>query len=260
MAEKIDIKDTTFLIPVRVDSVIRLENILLVIRFLLSHFDTNITILEADRYNNQLLDNLLPSAVSHTFVEDRDPVFHRTKYINHMVKTCNTPYLAVWDADVLVSPKQITTSLSLLRGQQTDFIYPYEKDFLDMTPILRELYIQTQNLEILKQHTGKMTRMNLTDSVGGAFLAAKKAYVKTGIENEFFYGWGPEDRDRTNRWKILGYSYKRVTGPLFHLTHERGINSTFHSSQQADIKHTEIMRIIGMSKKELKTEISAWKH
>jgi predicted glycosyltransferase involved in capsule biosynthesis len=260
MTKKVKIKDTTFLIPVRIDSVTRLENILLIINFLLSHFDTSIYILEAAPYNNQLLDKLLPANVSHTFIEDQDPVFHRTKYINHMVRACSTPYLSVWDADVLVSPRQIITSLAQLRENRADFVYPYDKHFLDTTPILRELYIQSQDFELLKKHVGKMTRMNLKESVGGAFLATKKAYIKTGIENEFFYGWGPEDIDRINRWKILGYAYKRIQGPLFHLTHERGQNSSFHSSKQADIKHTEILRIVAMSKRELKDEVNTWEH
>jgi predicted glycosyltransferase involved in capsule biosynthesis len=258
MSEKIDIKDTTFLIPVRVDSVTRLENISLVIHFLLTHFDTNIKILEAAPYNNQLLDKLLPVCISLTFVEDWDPIFHRTNYINRLVRACNTPYLAVWDADVLISSSQITKSVKLLRSNQADFVYPYEKNFLDVTPILRELFVRTQNLEILKKHTGKMKKMYLPEPVGGAFFANRATYMESGMENESFYGWGREDGDRINRWKILEYSYKRISGPAFHLTHERGNNSTFHSRQQPIIKHSEIMRINAMSKKELKDEIRTW--
>ncbi len=258
MSEKIDIKDTTFLIPVRVDSVIRLENILLVIRFLLSHFGTNITILEADHYNNQLLANLLPSAVSHTFVEDRDPVFHRTKYINDLTRICDTPYMAVWDSDVLVPAEQIIDSIKFLRECEADFVYPYKHRALDTSSILRELYIRKQEISLLKEHEGKMKKMYLPEPVGGAFFANRKAYMKAGMENELFYGWGREDGDRINRRKILGCSYKRIDGPLFHLTHERGSNSTFHSSQQNAIKHAEIMRIAAMSKKELKVEIKEW--
>jgi predicted glycosyltransferase involved in capsule biosynthesis len=260
MGKKIDIKDTTFLIPVRMDSITRLENISLVTHFLLTHFDTNIKILEAAPYNNQLLGKLLPACVSVTFVEDWDPIFHRTNYINRMVKACSTPYLAVWDSDVLISSSQITKSVKLLRSNKADFIYPYEKDFLDVTPILRELFVRTQNLDILKKHAGKMKKMYLPEPVGGAFFANRTAYMESGMENETFYGWGREDGDRINRWKILGYVYKRIQGPLFHLTHDRGNNSSFHSPQQPIIKHAEIMRIAAMTKKELTAEINTWKH
>jgi predicted glycosyltransferase involved in capsule biosynthesis len=259
MAKKIDIKDTTFLVPARMDSITRLENIVLVVNFLSSHFDTNINILEAAPYNNQLLDKLLPPGVSHIFIEDQDPIFHRTKYINRMVRACSTPYLSVWDADVLIPPKQILESIRLLRADKTDFVYPYKHEALDTSSILRELYVRKQEISLLKEHTGKMKKMYLPEPVGGAFITSRKIYVEAGLENELFYGWGREDGDRINRWKILGHAYERVAGPLFHLTHERGNNSTFHSPRQRGIKHAEILRIAAMTKKELKAEINTWK-
>ncbi|HYW34351.1 MAG TPA: galactosyltransferase-related protein [Balneolaceae bacterium] len=258
MSDKINFEDTTFVIPARLDTITRLENIYLVTHFLTSHFNTNIRILEADNYNNHFLEELLPSNISLRFVEDYDPIFHRTKYINRLVQTCDTPYVAVWDTDVLVPPEQIIQSIEHLRANNVDFVYPYKRDFLDTSLILRELYVKTQDIELLQKYRGKMKRLYLPDPVGGAFFANRTTYIQSGLENESFYGWGREDGERLNRWKILEYSYKRVSGPLFHLTHERGQNSTFHSSKQDDIKHSEILRINSMSKEELKDEIRTW--
>lgn len=80
-----------------------------------------------------------------------------------------------------------------------------------------------------------MIEMYSPNPVGGGFLAKRKAYMEAGMENERFYGWGREDGERINRWKILKYRYVRVPGPLFHLTPERGLNSRFHSSKQDSI-------------------------
>ena len=54
----ISLRDVSFIIPVRVDSLERFENIVSVTNYILSHFDTNIIVLEADREDNGLLKNI----------------------------------------------------------------------------------------------------------------------------------------------------------------------------------------------------------
>jgi hypothetical protein len=259
MGDKINIDDVTFLIPARIDSIVRLENIMLVTDFLWTHFETSIHLLEATSYNNRVLERLLPSGVNITFVEDHDPVFHRTKYINQLVAKAKTPYLAIWDTDVVVPPDQIVQSVDLLRNEEADFVYPYEEKFLDTSPILRELYIKNRDLRLLKEYAGKMKELYSPNPVGGGFLAEKEAYINSGMENEYYYGWGREDGDRLNRWEILDFTVERIAGPLFHLTHERGENSTFHSEEQKNIKISEIYRVASMSKKELAEEVRSWR-
>ncbi|MGD9556803.1 MAG: galactosyltransferase-related protein [Mangrovibacterium sp.] len=227
-----NITDTTFIIPIRVDSHVRLENILLITRFLIEHFDTKIKILECAPYNNGLLSKLLEKTITYCFQEDNDSVFYRTKYINQMVRTVDTPYVSVWDADVITPVDQIVQAIELLRTGEADFIYSYEKQFLDTSFIIRKLFIQERKMEILEQNIKKMKAGYLPDPVGGAFFANLKAYKEVGFENENFYGWGPEDIERFRRWKNLGYRVKRVSGPLFHLSHERGVNSRYRNSNQ----------------------------
>ncbi|MGV8137962.1 MAG: hypothetical protein AB2L20_22355 [Mangrovibacterium sp.] len=75
--QKIDLKDVTFLIPIRIDSSQRLENILAVLRFLHSYFHTSVFVLEAD-VREQVR---VPDSIRKWFVKDHDPVFHRTHYL-----------------------------------------------------------------------------------------------------------------------------------------------------------------------------------
>lgn len=258
MKPKIDLKDTTFLFPVRLDSINRLENILMVVNSISKKMDTNIKILEASSYNNNVLEQLIGNLSDFLFVQDHDPIFHRTKYINQLVKHCPTPFIAVWDADVIIDPRQIVESVTLLRNGEASFIFPYSDYFLDTSFILRELFLKTGEIELLHTNSGKMKPLYQPDPVGGAFFAIKDHYIQSGMENENFYGWGREDGERILRWDILGYTYKRVQGVLFHLTHGRGINSNFHSDQQSLIKWEEILRIKSMSKDELLEEIVSW--
>lgn len=49
---KNNLMDVTFLITVRIDSIIRLENLLMTTRFLLRYFDCKIIVLETAPYEN----------------------------------------------------------------------------------------------------------------------------------------------------------------------------------------------------------------
>lgn len=122
-------RDLTVLIPVRVDSLVRLENVLAVIRYLYRYFDVNLMVLEADRYDNGILRSLLPQDVAYSFVPDTDPIFYRTKYINQMAKNATSDYLAVWDADVIFSPSQVNEALVSLRSGKYEVCYPYDGVF-----------------------------------------------------------------------------------------------------------------------------------
>lgn len=233
----------SFLILIRFDTIDRLENILSVTEFLVSHFEAPIIVLESDSFNNGLLEKLLEKNIRYSFQEDHDPILHRTKYLNQMIRSVETPFVVVWDTDVIVPVNQIIKAVELLRNEEADFVYPYEKQFRDTSPILRKLFLESGNINVLEQNSKKMKEMYLPNPVGGAFLANVKAYTESGLENEDFYGWGMEDGERYHRWENQGYKIKRVPGPLFHLSHGRGINSVFHNADQSFYKRKEVLSI-----------------
>jgi predicted glycosyltransferase involved in capsule biosynthesis len=251
MKAKYKLQDTTFIIPVRIDTVVRLENLILSTSYLLRNFVTNIIVLEAAEYENGLIDKML-KGITYSFVEDRDPVFYRTKYLNQMTKLSATPFVAVWDADVIVPEKQIIESVEKLRNGTVDMIYPFDGHFYDVSDPIRELYLRTGSINMLKSNTLKMELTYGDNSVGGAFIVNKKSYMETGMENERFYGWGPEDGERFCRWKVMGLKVEFNRGNLYHLSHPRGSNSTFRSAQQAKNTRTEFALTQQSSKEEIK--------
>ncbi len=229
-------------IPVRVDTVERLENIRTVVNFLFQHGFQNISVLEAAALCNGFVKELLGKRINYSFIKDEDLVFHRTRYINKMVSEATTPYVAIWDTDVIVPAKQVAEALRWLETGEADFAYPYDKPFLDTTPIIRKLFLEDGKIETLEQNRKKMKELYAPNPLGGAFLANRDAYIKSGMENEDFYGWGMEDGERFYRWQKLGYKIKRVPGPLYHLTHGRGINSMFHNPDQGLWKRKETLK------------------
>lgn len=215
MTSKIDLSDVTFLIPIRIDSIDRLENLVAIISFLNEQFMTNIQLLEASSFNNGILSELLPKNVKIEFIEDHDPVFHRTRHINNLLKSTNTSIVSVWDSDVLVAKKQIEQSVELIRNKKADFVLPYNGNFLDTSKIIREQFLQDKDLSILENNEKKMNSLYGLDSIGGGFFANRISYIESGMENENFYGWGHEDGERVNRWEILGYKFTKINGSMF---------------------------------------------
>lgn len=261
MENRADLGDITFLIRVKIDSVDRLENLMAVTDFLSIHFKTNIHVLEVRNYNNRILEKLLPNDVLVTCIEDYDPVFHQTRYLNMMAQMCRTSFLSVWDADVIVPPDQILKSVELLRKKKADFVSPYKDIALDTTELVRELYLKKKDITILEKNVKKMLPIQSPNPlVGGGIFAVKEAYINAGMENEQFYGWGGEDDERVIRWEILGYVYKRIPGMLFHLTHQRGKNSEFYSNKREEIALSELNGILSMSKQELEEYVDTWNH
>lgn len=230
---KTDLNDLTFLIPIRIDSMIRLENALAVITYLRRRFNTRIMVLEANRYNSKILQKLLPKDVEYYFIEDKDPVFYRTYYLNWMTSKVQTDYLAIWDADIIIPPNQILDAITQLRIRQADIAFPYSGIFLDASEIIRMLFITTQRLSVLTRNKDKMKPLYSSPNMkGGAILVNVEKYKKAGMENERFYGWGPEDFERYERWFTLGYKIYRTEGCLYHLSHPRDMNGKYNSRQQ----------------------------
>jgi predicted glycosyltransferase involved in capsule biosynthesis len=237
------LSDLTIIIPVRLDTIDRLENILATTHFLSAGLETNTWVSEYSEYNNGLLEKLLDKNIRYSFREDHDPILYRTRFINQMTMAVETPFIAVWDSDVIAPIGQIVKALELLRNGEADFVYPYENHFLDTSPILRRLYLAERKTEVLEQNVKKMKEMYSPNPVGGAFLANRQAYINAGMENENFYGWGLEDGERYYRWINQGYKIKRVAGTLFHLSHGRGINSVYHNADQQLVKRKEIIGV-----------------
>ena len=248
---KTNLEDLTFLMPLKVDSVIRIENLSAIIRYLQRHFQTHIAVLEAGAYDNGLLRKLLNREVKYTFIEDKDPVFHRTKYRNIMAKAVETPFLAVWDVDVLVDKNQIIDTMDKLRKDETDMAYPFDGRFYDTSEIIRTLYMKKQQMKILHRNRERMILLYGDKHKGGAFLANTEKYRLSGMENENFYGWGPEDFERYDRWNNMQFRVYNSPGGMYHFTHPRDLNGRFNSMRQMALSNAERIKTFKSSLSEL---------
>lgn len=226
--KKTNINDVSVLIPLRLDSLDRLENLLYVVNYLLRYFDSNVYVLHADKETHNYVKGLLPKKCNYTFMEDIDPVFHRTYYINRLYEMTASPILAIWDADVIVSPEQVEYSVYSIRKNICEVCFPYDGTFLNVDSILKDMFnSKCYDIEFLNRNVCKMNRLYNNIQNGGVFFISRDAFIKSKFEDESFYGWGPEDWNRVEKWRILGYRIFRAKGVLYHLCHSRDINGNF---------------------------------
>lgn len=253
---KIYLTDVTFLILIRLDSIERLENILSVTERLIHYFNTNIVVREADSYNNGILKSLLNKKIQYEFIEDKDPVFYRTKYTNQITLSIDTPYIAIWDADIIPDKNAILECLEQLRNKKADVAYPYNGICYDISRTLKNLYREKKDIRLLFRHINKMERLYPHPLVGGAIIMDKHKYIEAGMENEKHYGWGNDDFDRYYRFQALDYKIYRVNIQLFHLSHFRSNNSQFKSFMDSKTSEAICSKIHDSSKEELKNYIN----
>ena len=248
---KIDLKDITFLILVRLDSVERLENTIIVANDFVKHFDTNVYVLEAGNYCNCILKKKLNKRIKYCFVEDRDPVLHKTLYYNRMVEESKTPFFAIWDTDIVVDKSAIVSVTEHLRNGKAEIALPYNGTCLDTAEIIRELYLKKRNVKMLYRHQNKMERLYARPLVGGAVFLSKEKFIEIGMDNEKHYGWGNDDFDRFYRANNYGLKIYQTENCLFHLWHPRSTNSYFRSDIQRYISTDELHKTTSSSKEEI---------
>lgn len=248
---KFDIKDVTFVILVRVDSIQRLENVIAVTNSICKYFNTNIVVLEVSCSKNNILNRLLNRNVVYMYIKDDDPILYRTKYYNFLVNNIGSPYIAIWDTDVVIDKDAIFCCVNSLRNHNSDISFPYNGICYNTPDLIRKIFLENKDIRFLYRNISKMNLLYDKYLVGGAVLINRDRYLYVGAENEKHYGWGNEDYDRYFRFVGLGLNVFRSDNCLFHLQHPRMTDSNYKSDFHKRISKNEIYKIKNSSKKEL---------
>lgn len=247
----------SFLIPLRVDSEERVRNLDLLLNELSQIENATIWILEADQTPYYKL-KVPASNIHYTFVEDRDPVFHRTKYLNWLLREADSDIVGIWDTDVVIRKMQISEAVEAIKMGRAAMSFPYDGRFYMLSPDMSNVYCRERSFDELEKNIEQHYLVHGLHSVGGAFLVNRKLYLQSGGENEHFYGWGPEDAERVKRMEILGLPVYRANGPLFHLYHPRKENSWYGSADIELKNRQEFLTVCGMERDELQQYVQSW--
>lgn len=227
----IDLKDTTFIIPLCIESKDRAENAKITLSYLCHHLDTNIIVLEYDRGGSKLkniLNDINSNNIDHRFIENTsgNNIFHRTRFLNEMLSTVTTPVVVNYDIDIVLEPYAYRRCSDFIIGGH-DLIYPYfwGNSQYQIYNSGREKIKNTLSLDSLTN-----TDKNLTRSEYGHCQWFKtKSYIEGGMENENFLSYGPEDKERGERFKKMGYTVVWSNFFVYHIEHSRTENSSGHN-------------------------------
>ena len=224
---KHDLTNTTFIIPLRIDSQDRLNNLVYNLLYLLNNFKTNIFVLEADTTSKikDIIEKCKDGEVKHIFVEDSNPHFHRTKYLNMMLDLVTTPVTVNYDVDILLPVPTYVECQQLIINGEYDLIYPFSwgasQRLVSQSNTNRENFVQTLDINAFESQF-----LEIGDSqCGHAQFFNTNSYREGFMENESYMSYGPEDKERMWRFYGLGYKLYWYENLVYHLEHSRGINS-----------------------------------
>lgn len=247
--KKIDLRNITFCIPIRIDSFYRERNLKAVLRYYGRKVHSHFKIVEAD--SKQRLKNLPRiDGIEYEFIHDANPIFHRTHYINIMLRNVATEMAAIWDADAVAYPRQIVEACRLINEGNT-LVYPYDGKFWSVNDYFSACFCRNLSLGMLERYPMVRQLMSGYYAVGGAFIVHVERYRQVGWENEYFTDWGPEDAERYHRLRILGIEPMRTKGSLHHLYHSRGVNSGVYEKNLVYQTRKEYAHVCGMMPDEL---------
>lgn len=251
-----DMGDVTIVMPIRVDSSIRIANLETIIRLYSDLENIHFIIWEAD--NLQRLHIEESERIDYSFFRDNNPVFHHTHYRNEMIKQVKTSIVIVWDVDILVPEEQLYKAVNDIRNRSAILSYPYNGVCYSLSSDISDNFRNTLDWGVLLSEKKNLPTMFGRLTVGGIFVVNREKYMQVGMENEYFIGWGPEDIERLKRLTILNLPVSRTAGSIYHLYHPRKLNSGYVDRSQNLLAKQELLRICKMSKIDLLKEIAGW--
>lgn len=251
-ADKIDLTDVTFTIPVMYDHPDRKANLDLCIHFLRHHFNTNIAVAEWGQVQHFAYTKDF-GAYTHY---PSSAAFHRTRMLNDMAVAATTPYVFNYDADVFFDPREILECIEKLRTNKVAACYPYDGRFYRVD---REHFSTLQKTLQVSDliHLPYPPKSHTETSYGGAIAWDKEKFIACGLENERMISFGPEDYERYERAKRLGYAVERVKGALYHLNHFTGADSN-SNNPHFKANWAEYEHIKQLPAERLQEYIEAW--
>jgi hypothetical protein len=245
----INLNDTTFIIPVCVESQDRLNNAKTVLGYLNHHFNTNVIIHELSNGETKLpfLNDFKNMTIEHIIEQSDMSTYHRTRQLNEMLDMVKTKVVVNYDIDVLLPvPTYIKASNMILNGT-SDIVYPYgdgEYQKRVFTTFNRDKF--DFDLDYINDNDYDMWNAKHGHCM---FLNTEK-YKSCGGENELFIAYGPEDTERYERFIKVGYKVDRINDIVYHLEHSR---TPFSDSNNKHFNENNLLyrRLNGMNKEEI---------
>lgn len=218
-----DLTNTTFIIPVCIESEDRHNNVITVLGYLNHHFKTNVLIHELSDNLSKLPTEILKLKnlnIKHILEHTNMQYYHRTRQLNEMLNIVTTPTVVNYDIDVLLPVDTYIDAINMIINGDFDVVYPYG-DGLYQQRIFRTFNRDKFNINFNLDEISNVNYDIWQAKYGHCMFLNTKKYRESGGENEVFIGYGPEDVERYERFIKLGYKVTRIVNFVYHLEHSR---------------------------------------
>jgi len=251
VANKCD--DLTLIIPVKIDSADRLNNLMLTIKYAIDVYRVqHIIVSEYD--DTPKLPQLLQAfpQVRYCFMQPiPGTVWNKGIAVNAGAHLVTTSILAIWDADIILPVTSIEAAVRALKTTEHDACVPYSvfvNLHRDASSIFRDRHLSKRDLSEFFQDHGGFNEVGLVCTAACVFVRTGTYRHMRGM-SELFHGWGWEDIEFACRLRALCNTYL-LSGPLYHISHERTTTCKPDPRTQ-DYNRGECHRINNMTKLEL---------
>lgn len=252
----IDLKNTTFIIPIRIDNFDRQKNILTTLTYLFNFFDTNIKLWEVD--SDQKLDYLYEQfpKCDYKFIKTNDPHFQKAKIINDMVKTVKTNIICIYDIDIILYPYQYISSVIGIENGM-DLVLSYNMNYYN---IPKKYHRQVRKEKSILNLPINNFMLISSKAVGGCVFFNINKFNEIGMMNENMKSLGGQDDELIIRSKKLGLKFWYINDFLLHLDHNREKESLHCNKGDIYQKNNflELNKIQELSVPMLKKYIKTW--
>ena len=240
---KKDLRDTTFIIPLKIESTDRLRNAITICCFLLKTFETQVFLKEQNTEPvfqtqalpqiTEFLDGDVDNLKYFYEEENESSFFHKTRYFNELLSKVNTPVVSAYDIDVLLPISSYLKSQEMIMDDGYDLVYPFPlikpEDDIPENRMCKQVFTD----DALVSNFLSEFNFSIFDGVsatartqwGHVQFFKTSSYIEGGMENENFRSWGPEDQEKHYRFPKLGYNVGRFNSFVYHLEHSRGKDS-----------------------------------
>lgn len=223
----IDLKSTTFLITLNIDSKDRMRNAKIVLRYLTDNFDTKIIVKEVDftsKFDEVLSTIEFKDKIIHTFEKmSGDFIFHKSRYVNDLFEMAQTEIVSTYDIDVLLPLESYVESEKMCKTNY-DLVYPFGYGMDQIMVLLPPEFSESNSKDFDSFRKFKIRDWHST--YGHVQFFKSKSFYEGFMMNENFSSYSPEDIEIGTRFEKLGYNIGRVQNKIIHLEHSRGINSS----------------------------------
>lgn len=257
--KKQHLPDLTIMMSTRIDSPDRLANVKATLGYYRKYTDAHLMIIESD--SDSCLCGIMQTEfpeVEYIFVEDHNPMLHRTHLMNEEFRRIKTRNAANIDVDIIVPVEQLIAANDAVLSGQYVMVIPYDGRVVLSPKEFADIFREMLDIRALTEVDAYQQLMLGFASLGGAYVVDVVRYRELGWENEHFLCWGPEDMERFHRLDILGYRPLQIEGKCYHLPHSRGINSGDTVPAMVLSTKKEYHNILSMGQIELIQYIQTW--